>query len=228
VLSVVKFLLESAIMTTCAGGLFFDKIVCNENHFSPYTLVYAYTKGGPMETIAIKDTRIKIEMDADLLETIYRQYYKNVYNYIGFRINNHFDAEEIAALVFERAMTKWKSYNPAYPIEAWLIGIAKNAVTDYLRAKKRKTFVALDGIINLVSPHRQPEEVAVANEDNRELIVAMARLKDTERQILSMKFATDLKHREIAEILGINETSVGVTVHRAIKKLRKLMEGNRL
>ena len=181
-----------------------------------------------METIAIKDTRIKIEMDADLLETIYRQYYKNVYNYIGFRINNHFDAEEIAALVFERAMTKWKSYNPAYPIEAWLIGIAKNAVTDYLRAKKRKTFVALDGIINLVSPHRQPEEVAVANEDNRELIVAMARLKDTERQILSMKFATDLKHREIAEILGINETSVGVTVHRAIKKLRKLMEGNRL
>jgi len=230
VLSVVKFLLESAIMTTCAGGLFFHKINCNENHFLPYTIVYAYypNQGGPMETIAIEDTRIKIEMDADLLETIYRQYYKNVYNYIGFRINNHFDAEEIAALVFERAMMKWKSYNPAYPIEAWLIGIAKNAVTDYLRAKKRKTFVALDNIINLVSPHRQPEDVAVANEDNRELIVAMARLKDIERQILSMKFATDLKHREIAEILGINETSVGVTVHRAIKKLRKLMEGNRL
>ncbi|MCL2375901.1 MAG: sigma-70 family RNA polymerase sigma factor [Defluviitaleaceae bacterium] len=178
-----------------------------------------------MQIAAIKeDARVKIEMDVQLLEAIYRQYYKNIYNYIGFRINNHFDAEELAALVFERAMTKWKSYNPAFPVEAWLIGIAKNAVTDYLRAKKRKHFVALDGIINLVSPNRQPEEVAVANEEHRELIVAMARLKDTERQILSMKFATDLKHREIADILGISESNVSVTVHRALKKLRKIME----
>ena len=177
-----------------------------------------------METIVIEHTRTKIEMDADLLETIYRQYYKNVYNYVGFRINNHFDAEELAALVFEKAMLKWKSYNPAYPVEAWLIGIAKNTVTDHLRAKKRKHFVALDSVIDLISPNRQPEEIVVANEKHREMMVAMARLKETERQILSMKFATDLKHREIAGILSITETSVGVTVHRALKKLRKFME----
>ena len=178
-----------------------------------------------METIAInKASHSKIQLDAALLEDIYRQYYKNVYNYIAFRINNHFDAEELAARVFEKVIAKWGSYNPSFAVEGWLIGIAKNTVTDYLRSKKRRHLVALDSVAGRISPGRQPEEIAVANEENRALIVAMAQLKDVERQILSMKFATDLKHREIAEILGISESGTGVIVHRALKKLRKILE----
>ena len=164
------------------------------------------------------------EIDSALLESIYRQYYKNVYNYISFRINNHFDSEELASLVFEKAMVSWRRYNDALPVEAWLIGIAKNTVTDYLRAKKRKHFVTLDSIVGLVSFNRQPEEVAVINEDNRALITAMSKLKEQERQILSMKFATNLKHDEIAAIVGISASNVGVSVYRALKKLRKFLE----
>jgi len=166
------------------------------------------------------------DMDSELLESIYRQHYKNVYNYISFRINNHFDAEELASLVFEKAMISWRRYNSALPAEAWLIGIAKNTVTDYLRAKKRKHFVSLDSIIKFASFNRQPEEVAVINEDNRALITAMSKLKEQERQILSMKFATSLKHDEIAVVMGISASNVGVIVHRALKRLRKLLEEN--
>ena len=177
-----------------------------------------------MEAIAIKEERqAKARMDVELLESIYRQYYKNVYNYIGFRIDNHFDAEELASLVFEKAIDKWGYYNPDFPVEAWLIGIAKNTVADYMRAKKRKYFVSLDNIIGLASPGKQPDEVVVVNEANKTFMVAMAKLKDGERQILSMKFATDLRHHEIAKILGISDSNVGVIVHRALKKLRKLM-----
>ena len=177
-----------------------------------------------MKAIALyEEVQAKAEMDAGLLESIYRKHYKNVYNYIGFRINNHFDAEELASLVFEKAIAKWGLYSSDFPIEAWLIGIAKNTVTDYLRAQKRKHFVSLEGIIDFVSPGKQPDEIVVRNEENRALMVAMAQLKDQERQILSMKFATDLKHHEIAKILGISDSNVGVIVYRAIKKLRKLM-----
>ena len=177
-----------------------------------------------MTMVMARDKQVLTEMDSELLESIYHQHYKNVYNYIGFRINNHFDAEELASLVFEKAMVSWKRYNNALPVEAWLIGIAKNTVTDYLRAKKRRHFVALDNIIQLASFDRQPEEVAVINEDNKLLITAMSKLKEKERQILSMKFATSLKHDEIAVIMGISASNVGVIVHRALKKLRKFLE----
>jgi len=166
------------------------------------------------------------EMDSELLESIYRQHYKNVYNYISFRISNHSDTEELASLVFEKAMVSWKRYKSDLPAEAWLIGIAKNTVTDYLRRKKRRHFVTLDSVIKLASFNRQPEEVAVVNEDNRALITAMSKLKEQERQILSMKFATSLKHDEIAVIMGISASNVGVIVHRALKRLRKLLEEN--
>lgn len=183
-----------------------------------------------MESIVVTEDRSsESRMDAELLESIYRQYYKNVYNYICFRINNHFDAEELAGLVFEKVIGRWNSYNKAYPIEAWLIGIAKNTVTDHLRKGAGRRFVGLDNILELASPLKAPEEVAVTNERHRDLIKAMSRLKDQERQILSMKFATDLKHHEIAKILDISDSNVGVIVYRALKKLRNLMdEGERV
>lgn len=169
------------------------------------------------------------EMDTALLESIYARYYNNVYNYICFRINNHFDSEELASDVFENAIRRFHTYKPDIaPIEAWLIGIAKNVITDYLRSKKRKTFIPLDDIIELVSSERRPEEVIVFNEDNRELIGAMARLKDNERQILSMKFATDLKNPEIAQIMNLSETNIGTISYRAIKKLKKILDKEEL
>jgi len=182
-------------------------------------------KGGIMSTMTMVMAQEKpAGMDSGLLESIYRQYYKNVYNYIGFRINNHSDTEELASAVFEKAMVSWKRYNSALPVEAWLIGIAKNTVTDYLRAKKRKHFVTLDSIAGLVSFNRQPEEVVVSNESSKALITAMSKLKTQERQILSMKFATNLKHGEIAAIMGISASNVGVIVHRALKKLKTILE----
>ena len=173
--------------------------------------------------INFKQARNK--MDSELLESIYRQHYKNVYNYIGFRINNHFDSEELASSVFENAIRKFHTYKPdASPIEAWLIGIAKNVVSDYFRSKKRRVFVPLDNILELVSLNRQPEEVVVVNEENKALIQAMTKLKDLERQVLSMKFATDLKNNEIAKILNVSDSNVGVIIHRAVKKLKRILE----
>lgn len=164
------------------------------------------------------------KIDEDTLEVIYKEYYKNVYNYISFRINNHSDVEELASTVFENVIRKFHTYKPGVaPVEAWLIGIAKNVVTDYLRSKKRKYFIPIDDLLNLVSMNQQPDEVVVVDEGNRALIKAMTELKEKERQILSMKFATDLKNNEIAQILNMSDSNVGVIVHRSILKLKKIL-----
>ena len=168
------------------------------------------------------------KMDAEYFESIYHLHYKSVYNYIGFRINNHFDAEELASAVFENAIRKFHLYKHDHsPIEAWLIGIAKNVVADYLRRKRRMSFIPLDGVFGFAADGRRPDDVLVFNEANKVLIQTMARLKPQERQVLSMKFATGLKNTEIAKILNLSDSKVGVTIHRSVKKLRKwLEEGN--
>ena len=87
----------------------------------------------------------------------------------------------------------------------------------------RRQIFPIDSIMELISSEKQPEEVVVINEESKKLMSAMVKLRDKERQILSMKFATELKHSEIASILKISESHVGVTAHRAMTKLRKLM-----
>ena len=161
---------------------------------------------------------------AESFDSVYDRHHKNVYNYIAFRINNHYDAEELANDVFVKAMRSQHSYNPDFAVEAWLIGIAKNVVTDYLRRIMRRQFVSLDSIMGLISINRQPEDVVVLKDEIRELVSAMTLLRDKERQILSMKFATSLKNKEIGEILGISESHVKVTAHRALNKLKKHMK----
>ena len=174
---------------------------------------------------ALGQEQAQSKMDGALLEAIYNQHYDSVYNYICFRINNHFDAEELASDAFENAIRRFHTYRPDLaPIQAWLIGIAKNVVSDYFRSKRRKTFIPLDDAAELISLDRQPEEIIVFDEDNRALIQAMSTLKDVERQILSMKFATDLKNHEIALVLNISDTNVGTIVYRAVKKLKKILD----
>jgi len=168
------------------------------------------------------DADAKPRMTAEILDALYRAHYKAVYNYICFRINNHSDAEDLACAVFEKALKA--RYNPDAPGEAWLITIAKNIVNDYFRARGRRSFVTLEKIFGVASEKKQPDEVVVQNEQNRALIAAMSLLKDRERQILSLKFATDLKHDEIAKIMHISSSNVGAIVHRALKKLKNFLE----
>ena len=112
------------------------------------------------------------------LETMYHRYHKNVYNYIAFRINNHHDAEELVSDVFVKAIKGWDSYNHTLPLEGWLIGIAKNVVTDYLRKTMRRQIFPLDSIMGLISAEKQPEEVVVINQESKKLMSAMVKLRD--------------------------------------------------
>lgn len=167
----------------------------------------------------------KPTLDRDAVKDIYETYYKKVYNYIGYRINNKSDIEELLSSVFEKVIFKYYTYrHDVSSSEAWIIGIAKNTVIDYYRAIKRHTFVPIDTIPKLVADGNQPEEAVVINENNAELIKALDVLKGRERNVVSMKFATDLKNCEIAKIIGISESNVGTIVNRSMKKLRKELE----
>ncbi|MCL2234963.1 MAG: sigma-70 family RNA polymerase sigma factor [Defluviitaleaceae bacterium] len=167
-------------------------------------------------------------MNTSTLDAIYRKYHKNIYNYIAFRINNHYDVEELTHTVFEKAITNWERYNPAKPVEPWLITIAKNTVTDYLRKNARRKHQGLDDVMDFPSSDKSPDEILLLDEENRDLMVAMDRLKPKERQILSLRFATDLKYDEIARIMGKTSANVRIITHRALKKLRAELEAQNL
>jgi RNA polymerase sigma-70 factor (ECF subfamily) len=158
-------------------------------------------------------------------QELYEAYYKRVYNYISFRINNHQDTEDLVSQVFERVIDKYDTYdNKRSPLEAWLIGIARNTVTDYFRSRQKGFDLAANLLSLFVPSSRQPEEVMVANEDHALLIQMLSKLSDKERNIVALKFAAELKNTDIAEMMGLSVSNVGVMLFRSLKKLRKEWE----
>ncbi|TEB15234.1 RNA polymerase sigma factor SigX [Pelotomaculum sp. FP] len=173
---------------------------------------------------ATKEQQSRINIDASVFKEIYETYYQRVYNYISYRINNHHDTGDLVSQVFERVIQKYNTYDPKRSVfEAWLIGIARNAVNDYLRTKKNFN-ISLDYVIGLISGSNQPEEVIVINENNASLVKALAKLSEKERHVIALKFAAELKNTDIAEVMGISDSNVGVILFRSLKKLRKELE----
>lgn len=159
------------------------------------------------------------------LTYIFQMYYKRVYNYIYYRINCDYTAEDLTSQVFEKIMLKIKTYSEnKAPFEVWVFAIARNVVNDYFRSLKKRKLFSLDTIKELVSKEKTPEGIVVTAETNAKLSKALDTLDKRERNIVALKFGANIKNKDIAQVLDITESNVGVILYRTMKKLKVEME----
>lgn len=134
---------------------------------------------------------------------IYDHYFPRAYNYVRYRVRDAETADDITAQVFGRALVSMGSYRPdRAPFAAWLFAIARNAVNDHLRDQRRRHWLSLEVLRGRASAGSQPEEIAIHGETRAELLAAVARLSDRERDLIALKFAAGLTNRRIAELTG--------------------------
>jgi RNA polymerase sigma-70 factor (ECF subfamily) len=152
---------------------------------------------------------------------IYDHYFPRVFNYVRYRVRDAATTDDLTAQVFERALVRIDSYRPEQaPFGAWLFGIARNAVNDHLRARRRRQWLSLEVLRARRSAEAEPEDVALQSETRAELLAAVARLSTRERDLIALKFAAGLTNRRIAELTGLSESNVGVILYRAVRRLR--------
>jgi RNA polymerase sigma-70 factor (sigma-E family) len=74
---------------------------------------------------------------------------------------------------------------------------------------------------------RSAEAAALAGEDAREVMWAVRRLPDRQREALVLRFYLDLSDAEIARDMGISPGTVRSNVHRALAALGRSLGGTR-
>lgn len=152
---------------------------------------------------------------------IYDHYFPRVYNYVRYRVGDAETADDLVSEVFERALVNLGSYRPERaPFAAWLFAIARNAVNDHLRARKHRRWLSLDALRDRTGIRPWPEEAIIHDETRAELLAAVARLSERERDLIALKFAAGLTNRRIAELSGLSQSNVGVILYRAVRRLR--------
>ncbi len=163
---------------------------------------------------------------ADLPESFedwYDQHRSTVFRYVRFRVATREVAEDVTSEVFMKALRSFDRYDSgrASP-RTWLLRIARNAVTDHLRALRRRgsLHVSLDRVPDLVSDTPSQEERVLRQERIQRLLNANQTLRPADQEILSLRYGGGLTNGEIATSLGISHNAVAVRLHRALKRLK--------
>lgn len=158
--------------------------------------------------------------------SLYDSYFPRVYNYVSYRVQNPETADDVVSRIFEQVLQKMETFNPQRaPFEVWLFSVARNAVSDHFRTKKRRVFFSLDILPERAADGEAVDDCLAGRETCRELLAAVGHLDERERDIIGLRFGSRMTNRAIAEVTGLSESNVAVILYRALQKLKNLLAG---
>jgi RNA polymerase sigma factor (sigma-70 family) len=140
---------------------------------------------------------------------------ERTYAYVAYRIGAGPEAEDVTSEVFEQALRYRHTYDASRgePI-SWLIGIARRCIARSLARRPLQSASVDDGIGATTA------DIAGEAVDRIELQQALMRLSERDRELLALRYGSDLTAREIARVLEHTTNAVEVALHRALARLR--------
>jgi len=127
------------------------------------------------------------------------------------------DVVQEAFLGLYRALPRLRDPAKAPP---YLRTAVVNGARSVLRARKRAALRR----VPQEPPVWSAESAAIAGEERRELLAAVARLPRRSREVLALRYYLDLTDREIAAALGITRGTVSSTASRALAALARQLK----
>ena len=163
--------------------------------------------------------------DPEAFGVLYERYVNRIYNYIFYRTGNPFDAEDLTARVFYRAINHIGGYRDmGVPFSAWLYRIAHNLVANWHRDNNRRQEVPLEDIALLEHKGDPLETALVQNQEVEGLLKRIHTLSAERQQLIILKFVEGLSNAEIGVIMSRSEGAVKSLYHRTLLALRNDLE----
>ena len=149
--------------------------------------------------------------------SLYNQYSRAMYNLAYRMTNNREDAEDILQETFVECFRNLSSFRFESTFGAWLKTILINRSINHLR-KKKINLVCLENI-----PDTPTDDVPEAAYSTDTIIKAIEMLPDGYRIVLTLYLLEGYDHSEIAQIMGITESTSKSQYSRAKSKIRDMI-----
>lgn len=148
---------------------------------------------------------------------LYDQYSGAMYNLAYRMMNNREDAEDLLQEAFLDCFRNIKSFRFESTFGAWLKSILVNKCINQLRKKK----------VELVLQETVPAEIVEEEQETiyntDKIFKGIEQLPDGYRIIFTLYLLEGYDHTEIAQILGISESTSKSQYSRAKEKLRSIL-----
>jgi RNA polymerase sigma-70 factor, ECF subfamily len=165
------------------------------------------------------DERLLIEAakaDPNRFAELYERNFDRVYAFVARRAGSRGEAEDLTAEVFHQALAhlgrfEWRGV----PFAAWLLQIARNAVTDRWQRQARERGEPLPETLDDGRPDDADRGAMLAD--------LVGRLPHDQQHVVVARFVEQKSIREIAQALGRTEGAVKQLQFRALENLRARM-----
>jgi RNA polymerase sigma-70 factor (ECF subfamily) len=126
--------------------------------------------------------------------------------------------------VFEKALASLRQYDPRKgQVQTWLFAIAHNLAINCWKAETAHPITSLDDL-DLLAPEEPPlEQELICIQDKQEILQAVRSLDSRSVDIIALKFGGGLTNGQIAGLVHLSESNVGVILFRALLKLRAIL-----
>lgn len=159
-------------------------------------------------------------------ETLARRYYPSLMRYLVRVAGSNHIAEELLQQTWLSVLEhidKFDATSSSGGFKAWLFRIATNKANDTWRSRGREK-VAKAGL-KLVTEDEAPDasQRIEGSEQEEKLRRAIGQLPENQRQVLLLRYYSDMKFVEIAAMLGCPLNTALGRMHKAMLKLKELM-----
>lgn len=165
--------------------------------------------------------------DKNALGEVFDFYYEKILKFIYRRTSSQETAEDITSEVFLGAIEnihnfKWKGEGS---FKNWIYRIANNKICDYFRKNYGRETIDIDEVGEIRDDiQKDPQETLILEEDAEEIRKIMVLLSEKDQNIINLVFFEEMDVKEIAGILNCSNSSVYTQLHRALKKLKNLLQ----
>jgi len=148
---------------------------------------------------------------------------------VAFRITRDaHDAEDLSQDAFVKAYTQIHKFRGDSSFKYWVQRIAANTSLNHLKRKKRMVFSAEAEDANLerhpVHSHSHPDKETMRREMAERIEEAIEALPAVERAVFRLAVVEEMRHQDIASLLGCAEGTVSWRLHKARKLLLDCLE----
>jgi len=158
--------------------------------------------------------------DPAAVELLWDRYANDLLAFLKCMLCSIHDAEDVLQMIFVRIVRKRHKLAKARCLDAYVYRIARNEACRCIRrrSRDRAAKAADESWLVVRESHNEPSDLA------ERLQAALARLPQTQREVIVMKIYRQKTFLQIARLLDLSQSTVASRYRYGMEKLRFLLE----
>ena len=174
-----------------------------------------------IEAMADQGRAVERPSDADeALVDLYRAHYRSLVRLAALLLDDVGTSEEVVQDAYVRMHASWRRLRDPDKALPYL----RTTVVNLSRSRMRRRQVAKRHPEKPPADAPSAEYGAIAREERREVVAALRRLPDKQREALVLRYYAELSEAEIAAAMGVSQGAVKSHLHRGKAALARHLE----